>query len=136
MNNEEFLLNHPLGFTVSKKLKEIEISSVFDFQKEDMGNGYIWYDIPAAEISGKRLVIRLCFYNGNLDSLVLSVIDPEQYGNSWDDWSEEKEKLCANHTREWLETNGYTIGKFSWGEVWADYDPRSGSGSGGIRYKP
>lgn len=136
MKKREFILNHPLGFTISKELKENEISSNYKFEKDDMGNGYVWYDVPETEILGKTLIFRMCFYNGTLDFLSFALVDPELYGKSWDDWSEEKEILCASHTREWLEKNGYKIGKFNWGEVWTGYDPKGGLGGGGVRYKP
>ncbi len=78
----------------------------------------------------------MCFHNSVLELISFCVVDPGLYGKSWDDWSEEKEKLCAKHTGEWLVSNGYKIGKFSWGEVWVGYDSKGGSGHGSIRYNP
>ncbi len=103
--------------------------------KQDMGTGYVWYSLPVAAIDGKDLSVSLCFHDGVLDSLRISVVDPDQYGSGWDDWSEEKERLCAKHTEDWLRAAGYPTGRFAWGEVWAGYDSKGGSGGGGIRYK-
>jgi len=134
MKQKEFTLRHPLGFTISKSLTEREISSVFHFQKDDMGNGYVWYRIPKTEILGKSLNFSLCFHDGILEFVSFCVVVPELYNKSWDDWSEEKEKLCAKHTGDWLVSNGYKIGKFSWGEIWVGYDSKGGSGHGSVRY--
>ena len=136
MKESEFKINHPLGFTISKELKVIEITSVSKFKKDDIGNGYVWYDLPKTEIFGKKLTFRVCFYNGTLDSFSFAVDAPEIYGNSWDDWSKEKEILRANHTREWIEKNGYKVGKFKWGEIWTGYNSKDGSGGGNVRFKP
>ena len=76
----------------------------------------------------------LCFHNSALDSLSLALTDAALYGASWSDWSEERERLRARHTEDWLLALGYPAGTFSWGEVWAGYDPKGASGGGGVRY--
>ena len=134
MGRSEFVLEHPIGFTISKNLREHEICSLSGLQASDKGGGYVWYRVPETEIFGKTLVLSLCFHNGLLESLSLSLVDPGLYGASWDEWSEERQKRCAEDTGEWLEANGYELGRYSWGEIWAAYDPRSGSGGGGVRY--
>ncbi len=101
-----------------------------------METGYVWYDIGEYTIFNKNVLFSLCFYKGNLDSIIFGLDDPKLYGSSWDDWDEKKEKLRAAHTIKWLQSFGYKTGSFSWGEIWAYLDRKSGFGNGGVKYFP
>ncbi|MEW8439689.1 MAG: hypothetical protein AB2689_16195 [Candidatus Thiodiazotropha taylori] len=131
---EKFTVKLPDGIVISSELKEEDISSVREVKKHDMKNGYVWYYLPAVELHNENIVFSLCFYNGTIDSLNISIFNPELYGHGWNDWSEEKEKACAKDTESWLLSIGYRTGKYSWGEIWAGYDSKGGSGHAGVRY--
>ena len=77
--------------------------------------------------------MNLCFRLGLLDSISIAASDAE-LGSSWSDWSEEKERTRAERTAAWLAAQGYVSGTFTWGEIWAGYDAKAGSGSAVIRY--
>jgi len=136
MAQKEFLVRHQCGVVISRELKEFAMAEIGNIEKRDIGNGYVWYSLPKAEVLGKNVLFSLCFFKGNLSRVDFSLSDPMLYGSSWDDWSEEKERLCASHTRQWLSDNGYYLGLYSWGEIWANYDPKGGSGGGGVIYNP
>jgi hypothetical protein len=135
MKTSDFMLVHPCGFTISRHLTESDIANIDGITKQDMGTGYIWYSVPSADLSGSMVAVSLCFHKGILDRLQVAV---ETGGEavSWDDWSEEKERLRAEHTDNWLSRIGYPPGKYDWGEVWAGYDPKGGFGGGSVRYFP
>ena len=133
MNTPEFVLEHPCGVTISRRLSESEVAGLDGTTKQDMGTGFVWYSLPLSTIHGSTVAVSLCFHGSVLDSLLLRLVDPALYGASWSDWSEEKERLHAKHIEDWLRAMGYRTGTFAWGEVWAGYDPSRGSGSGGVR---
>ncbi len=131
----EFIIDHPCGIKISRDLKESAIVSIKNVSKNHMNTGYIWYTLPISKVLGSDVAFSLCFLNGILHSVVFSLINPDLYSSSWDEWSEEKQQLCANHTEEWLSSNGYKVGSYSWGEIWSSYDKKSASGGCGVRYK-
>ncbi len=135
MESREFSLDHPCGVRICRILREAEVADLDGTNKQDMGTLYVWYSLPVAAIDEQRLAVSLCFHNGVLDSLRIAMVHPDLYGSGWDDWSEEKERLCAEHTEDWLREAGYPTGTYPWGEVWAGYDSKGGSGGGCIRYK-
>ena len=136
MMSKEFIVEHPCGILISRELKESEMSSVNDAEKQDMKTGYVWYSLPATQVLGKNVAFSLCFFNGILTSISLALSNPNLYGSGWDNWSEKKERLRSKHTGEWLETNGYRLGSHPWGKVWATYDAKGASGGGGVQYNP
>jgi hypothetical protein len=129
----EFVLEHPCGLRIEKGLLESDASAVDGVVVRNMKTGYVWYDLPETRIAGKPVVVGLCFFKRTLDSVVFAIPDP-LYGASWDDWSESKERARAEATRNWLRSLGYPVGEYRWGIVYAEYDPRSGGGSGGVRF--
>lgn len=129
-----FVLQHPCGLRVESNLRQSEAMTVSAVVPRDMHTGYVWYDLPEAVISDQRILMSLCFFQQALDSIILSVVD-EKFGTSWADWNESKQRARTEATRQWLATVGYPVGTYSWGIVWAEYDPRSGGGHGGIRFK-
>lgn len=130
----KFEIKLPNGIIISSKLLETEVAIIDDVRKNDMGNGYVLYCMPPVELNNEKIVFNLCFYNGALNSLNMSIYNPDLYGHGWNDFSEEKERACAKETENWLAINGYKTGKYSWGEIWAGYDAKSGSGHAGVRY--
>ena len=129
----EFVLVHPCGLRIEKGLLESDASAVDGVIVRDMKTGYVWYDLPETCIAGKQIVVGLCFFQRALHSIVFAVSDPI-YGTTWDDWSESKERARAEATRTWLESVGYSVGKYRWGVVYAEFDPRGGGGGAGVRF--
>lgn len=132
--NNEFVLEHPRGIIISRDLSESEVHRLEGTKKNDMSTGYVWYSLPLSAINGSSVAISLCFHQGVIDSLNMALVDPTLYGGSWSDWTEDKERLRAQHTEDWLRTIGYTPGTFAWGEIWAGYDVKGGNGHAGVRY--
>jgi len=128
-----FVLEHPCGLRVERSLQESLVQQVDGVSSRDMGTGYVWYRLPLAEIAGRRISMSVCFHEHRLESLSLADVDPE-FGTSWDDWSEAKEKARADATKRWLEAVGYPVGDYDWGVVWAGTDPKTGDGGGGVRF--
>jgi len=131
----EFYLLHPCGIEISSELEELAVESLENLTKRDMETGWVWYDLPIGEIQGVEVHVSLCFKGGVLESISFALKDEQLYGSSWDDWSREKEILRGKDTAEWLKRQGYEIGSHVWGEVWAGFDEKGGSGGGGIRFK-
>lgn len=82
------------------------------------------------------LLIAVVFFNGErLESISLYINDP-RFGTGWEDWSEAKELERKRAGDDWLKKNGLKPGKnYTWGSVWSDYSPQSGSSGIVIRYK-
>ena len=133
MHPPEFILDHPSGLRLSRSLREAEVATLAGVGKRDMGTGYVWYSLPIWNPESDNILISLCFHSGTLDSISVALYDPD-LGSSWSDCSEEKERTRADRTEAWLAAQGYPTGTFPWGEIWADYDPKGGFGSAGIRY--
>jgi len=130
------VIDHPSGLTISPNLNENSAARIEGIVKKDMGTGYVWYYMPPADFSGAQVSFSLCFNSGSLESLSVCLIDSEQYGSGWDDWSEDKEQLRAKHTGEWLSSIGLSEGHHQWGDVWVGYDSKGGCGNGVIRFNP
>jgi hypothetical protein len=101
-----------------------------------MLTGHVWYELPRGEIGGRTIAIRLCFHEGALTELSLAVVNAELHDSSWSDWSQEREERLARDTRNWFREFGFPVGKYSWGAVYAEYDPKGSSGGGGVRFSP
>jgi hypothetical protein len=130
----EFRLDLKNGITLGSELSESEVSLMSDVNQRDMKNGYVWYALPPVEVIGEKIVFDLCFFKSKIQSLNMSISNPEKYGGSWSDFSERKEKLRAKDTEMWLSNIGYQVGKYSWGEIWAGYDSKGGFGHAVVRY--
>jgi hypothetical protein len=135
MEPAEFTLDHPCGVRINRQLRASVLEHIVGVHVTDMRTGYYWYVLPVAEIHGKRVATSLSFFGDVLQSAHFGVIDEHLYGSGWDGWTAKGERLRAKHTRAWLKAAGYPTGSFSWGEVWASYDAKSGQGGAGIRYK-
>ena len=134
MHPPDFIFDHPSGLRISRALRETEVATLEGVSKRDMGTNYVWYSLPNRNSGSENILISLCFHSGTLDSISIAIDDPD-LGSSWSDWSEQKERMRADRTEAWLAAQGYPTGTYPWGEIWAGYDPKGGSGSAGIRYK-
>ncbi|MDP1539462.1 MAG: hypothetical protein Q8L72_02260 [Moraxellaceae bacterium] len=130
----EFKLDLRNGIVLCSELSESTVSSFPDVNQRDMKNGYVWYTLPIVDINGESVVFSLCFFNSRIQSLSISIANPQKYGSSWNDFSESKEKLRAKDTEKWLSSIGYQVGKYLWGAVWAGYDSKGGFGHAVVRY--
>lgn len=133
MQSPEFTFDHPIGIRISRDLRESDATSLEGLSRRDMGNGHVWYSVPSVVSESNEILMSLCFRLGVLDSISIAA-SHTALGSSWSDWSEEKEQTRAKQTVEWLAAQGYEPGTFTWGEIWADYDAKGGSGSAVIRY--
>jgi len=130
MHRPEFTFDHPSGLRISRGLREVDVASLDEVARRDMGTGYVWYFIPNVNSESESILMSLCFRAGLLDSVSIAVSDKAQGS----DWSEASERTRADRTEAWLATQGYQSGTYSWGEIWAGYDAKGGSGSAVIRY--
>ena len=92
------------------------------------------YNIGRHKISGLIFIVIIYFYNESLESVSLTSVD-EKSGQSWADWSEEKELEKKEIHDRWLnQMLGKSSSHYKWGEVWSGYDPKAGFSSIEIRY--
>lgn len=86
------------------------------------------------DVEDDNLSLATYFHGDVLDAIHLMAVGAE-YGLSWDDWSEEKERARKRANDRWLGDTGLTPGKrYAWGSVWSDYDPKGGFSSAVVRY--
>ena len=133
----EFEFQFPDGPLINRELLESTVSELqksLNLQRQDMKTGWVWYRFPPCLNEDMTLAISLAFSNGVLRQVNIAHNDGALYGDSWNDWSEEREKLRVKNTVAWFTKQGYSLGIFPWGEIWASYDPKGGFGSGGVRY--
>ncbi|RLB63947.1 MAG: hypothetical protein DRI90_05750 [Deltaproteobacteria bacterium] len=83
-----------------------------------------------ALISGSLFAIGLTFRAGLLCKLGLTLMH-DDYGTSWDDWSEAKELQRKADHDAWLTSllGGPPPHTFPWGKVTSSYDPKGGCSS-------
>jgi hypothetical protein len=98
-----------------------------------MGNGWVWYRLPAFPDADVSVVASLAFNRGVLEEISLADAN-SKYGASWNDWSEERERARAASIGAWLNTRGFPAGNYSWGQVWWGYDAKGGGGSAVVRF--
>jgi len=131
---KRFQLKLTDGFMINSELIESHVSNLSGISQRNMGNGYVWYTLPPSEIATETVTVDICFFQSNLESLKVSIFNPDKYGHGWDDYSEHKQRLRAEDTKLWLKRLGYDVGKHQWGDIWAGYDLKSGSSFAVIRY--
>lgn len=101
-----------------------------------MGNGWAHYHVRLEE-AGWLMVVVPQYFGGYLIGWQLVFTQDRTPRNSWATWDEAAERQQALRYQQWLSTQlGPSDGswQFDWGEVWADYDARSGSSGIGVRY--
>ena len=85
-------------------------------------------------VFGEVFFVVLYFYGQQLESIDLANASQE-FGTSWNDWSEEKEmKRKEAHDRWLISQTGADARDYDWGSIYSDYDPRSSGSSIVIRY--
>lgn len=122
---------HPAGVAISPSLTEIELAGIMR-SRTDMGTGGGWYSLPTFQDGEIVVGIALGFHAGRLEQISLSDANPG-FGDSWPSFSERQEHLRAKSIGNWLARKGLSLGTYSWGSVWAGYDPKGGLGSAVIR---
>ncbi len=128
-----FKIHLPGNLLVHSKISEASLDPHI-LRKRDMLNGYCWYDLNEQIIDNNKLLINLCFNQGLLECIHLSMSD-DKYGTSWDDWSREKEELRAKETENFIKKLGFIPGEYLWGKILVVYDEYSSSGYCKIIYK-
>lgn len=102
----------------------------------DMGNGYKWLDIYNLQINREYYILSLCFEKNVLTMLTITVNgEPFNLNSDYDSWDQRDEKRVFKYHERWLKKRFGRKREFLWGNVWAEYDPRSASSSMGLRYK-
>ncbi|AYZ11181.1 hypothetical protein EGY05_04245 [Chryseobacterium arthrosphaerae] len=117
------------------------------YNMRDVTTGYFWYCFNTIEVQGYQVYFQLCFWGDQLHSIHMNTSEKGD-AKDWKDWSEEKEMqvfyrnnrflsliLGAAPTRKEKIPYPRCLFRFSWGEVWSVYDPRSVSSMMGIHYK-
>jgi hypothetical protein len=127
---KSFLLQHPSGFSISAQFTEEDAAKSGQLTVKH-SNGYNWYSLPVWKEPNFVIGLSLCFFYGKLVHVHLAAID-DAFGTSWDDWSEEKERLRIKKTNEWLEKNDLKAGTYDWGTVSCGYDRKADSGGAEI----
>jgi len=120
-------IKHNLDFFVSPNLNNSYLASRTDVSKNDMENGFCWYALPPTTIGDSIILFNLCYYRNKLMEIHASATG-DKYGTSWDDWSEDKEKLCIKDTLTALQNEGYSEGIQAWGSIYGIYDTKAASG--------
>jgi hypothetical protein len=90
--------------------------------------------VAAGPQADSAFVVVVQFYGRDLTSISLTATGP-QFGTSWADWSEAKEKDRLRYHDEWLaHTCGLKPGNYPWGSLYSGMDLKAGSSSIVIRY--
>ena len=93
------------------------------------------FNAKAQKIAGHPFIITLYFKRSTLTNLELFA-DDDQFGTSWDDWSEEKELERKKFHETWLKSVlGDPPYHYDWGSVESHYDAKGGSSSISIKYQ-
>jgi hypothetical protein len=124
----------PSGTILSPRLtRSVFLSSVEGMQAKVSVKNEPWCSFRF-EDHEDSLGIVVFFKGENLESIHFSLSDPK-FGNGWEDWSEARELERKQANNQWLKKNDLIPGKrYSWGSVWSDYDPKSGSSMIVVRY--
>ncbi|PKF74981.1 hypothetical protein [Chryseobacterium sp. PMSZPI] len=123
-----------------------------DFYKEkyhnmwDVKTGYFWYYFNTIEIQGYTLYFHLCFLGDQLHSIHMNTWESTDT-KDWNEWTEEKEMQVFHRNNRFL---SLILGispaqkkktpypnctyRFTWGNVWSVYDPRSASSLMGVNF--
>jgi hypothetical protein len=136
MAHSDFKLNHPCGVCLSRALTEDALLAALPgaaLSRRDMRTGWVWYTLPTLHDGDNVIGVGLGFNRGSLEMISLTDTDP-RFGNNWNEWSEDKERLRAKSTESWLNSKGIEVGSYSWGSVGAAFDAKGGHGSATVRF--
>ena len=96
-----------------------------------------WYVAGAIPLtlSGAPFGASALFHDEVLDSITLSIDDP-QYGESWDDYTVEREMARDARHKEWLSVNvGDWARPFTWGRILCGFNSRDGFSKIVVQYR-
>jgi hypothetical protein len=125
-----FEIKYPTGFVINAGFAESAAQQLGGTANK-IGNGYNWYSLPLLKDDDFTMGISVCFFHGKLAHVSLAAVDDE-FGTSWDDWTEEKEHKRVKKTKQWLNRNDLRIGVYAWGTVDCGYDVKADLGSANI----
>jgi hypothetical protein len=118
------------GFVISAELSESAVQA-YGQHSNTTSNGYVWYSLPVLKDGEFNIGISLCFFHHKLVHISLAALGAE-FGSSWDDFTEEKEKARVKKTKQWLIKNDLKPGTYDWGTIDCGYDAKAASGSASI----
>ncbi len=119
------------GFKIGSSLtREALLSSPLGEKAENWGTHDPWfhYRIIAASSDGTPFIFVLSFCEGNLYEVSLSIDSPE-FGSSWEDWSEERERNRKAQHDTWLRKIGIIDQIYHWGRIDSVFDEQTGGSS-------
>jgi hypothetical protein len=125
-----FQIQYPDGILIDASINESSVQT-FGSHSHTTDNNYSWYSLPPLKDVEFNIGISACFFHRKLVHISLAAISSE-FGTSWDDFTEEKEKARAKKTRAWLKKVSLDTGTYSWGTVDCGYDAKAASGSASI----
>jgi hypothetical protein len=117
---KHFAINHPLGFVIDANFDETKAIQAGTLTRE-IGNGHRWYGLPTIKQGVTEIDVSLCYYATKLIHIHFTA-QGDEFGTSWDDFSEEKERKRARKTEQWLTSINLKPGTYGWGTVWCGYD--------------
>jgi len=137
------------GLYKGMSLDQLKQSDFYREKYHDVWNvktGYFWYYFKPIEIKGYQVSFSLCFFENQLDIVHMNTGENGD-AKDWSEWTEEKEMNVFHRNNTFLTKvlnrsptqkkkkpyPSYTF-KFSWGNVWLVYDPRSAASLMGIYY--
>ena len=100
---------------VANRAINTNVDSFGNLSPNDMGTGWVWYTLPPFTDGDAVICMALGFNRSKLEMLRFSDVH-HRFGTGWSDWSEENERLRAEHTGNWLKKNGYASGPYPWGQ--------------------
>lgn len=116
------------------EIKSMDVGE--NLSETDMGNGWKWYNVKNVKIVDLYFIISFGFLNERLKELSFAFSNTKyDLSKGWESWNENEEGQKAVTFNNWLKAELGSEKTFGWGEVWADYDEKSGNSSIGIRYK-
>jgi hypothetical protein len=136
-NTGQLTISKDKAISPTTTLSEIKAFKLSDIEEEcNLGNGWIHYTFKNVEAFAKFFHFTFYFFGENLKSIEFIINEsPFDLNTGWDSWSEQREKENALLYNNWLNKEIGTVRNFTWGNVLADYDPKSGGSSIFIRYK-
>jgi hypothetical protein len=123
------------SFTISRDTTIQNLTDYFgtnQIDTRDMNTGYVRYSVKHVLINNTVFAFCFIFHATQLDSVSF---DYDFNGDSWDNWSEEKEFKRVEKYNKWLTEQVGIRRQFQWGTAWALYDNKGGGASLGLRYK-
>lgn len=117
-----------------EKISNLRLGEIQEVR--DMKNGYKWLDTKNVKIDNEYFIFSFGFNNEKFEMLDF-VVDNKRFDlrETWDNWTEEKERVKEQKFKEWVRDKLGHDGQFSWGQVFAGLDPKGGASSIFIKYR-